>query len=514
MSAAAQAIAASGLLRVVCAVASGALLALSFPRPQIPFAGFVALIPIILASAFAPTARQAFFLGTVFYSVTWLINVPWVIVVMSQYGGLPRLTGILLYVAMSIYLSLYGSLFTLGVRLLRPGRPILPWLVVPLLWTLSEYVRSHLLSGFPWNLLAVSIIDHPALVQVAAIAGPYAVGALMVAVSAVMACLVSFRHTTRATAGALFMLGLFLVAWFAAGSLLLRRQHERMRSETKLRAALIQPNITQEMRWSSEQLLAIFERMRSLTARALIHQPVVVVWPESTVPLSYFSTPFYREFVEQISLSSSVDLILGSVAEDSSDPTKIWNAAYLISRGRTTGRYDKMHLVPFGEYVPLRKFLFFAEKLVKEVGEFQFGTNERPLVGRQRYGPAICYEIVFPQLAARQVANGAEVLVTITNDGWFGTTAAPYQHLDAARLRAVETDRYVLRAATTGVSAVIVPTGELSSSLPFGREGIVSDLFAARQSRTPYVRFGDWFAVAAVLVSVISIIIRRRAAAQ
>ncbi|HSN69756.1 MAG TPA: apolipoprotein N-acyltransferase, partial [Thermoanaerobaculia bacterium] len=208
---------------------------------------------------------------------------------------------------------------------------------------------------------------------------------------------------------------------------------------------------------------------------------------------------------------SGADIILGSVAEDEENPEKVWNAAYVVSGGTVKGRYDKMHLVPFGEYVPMRKMLFFAKKLVRYVGEFQFGTNDKPLGGQHRYGPAICYEVVFPQLTARQVRNGSDVLVTITNDAWFGVTAAPRQHLDAARLRAVESDRWLLRAATTGISAAVDPAGRIAGQIPLGREGILMADLTARQSKTPYERFGDWLARVAAAVTLFAVLRRRGA---
>jgi apolipoprotein N-acyltransferase len=154
--------------------------------------------------------------------------------------------------------------------------------------------------------------------------------------------------------------------------------------------------------------------------------------------------------------------------------------------------------------------LFFAEKLVHAVGEFSFGTNDRPLRGVLSYGPAICYEIVFPQVTRTQVRNGAEVLVTITNDAWYDGTSAPRQHLNQARIRAIETDRYVLRAATTGISAFIDPAGQVLEALPMNRQGIIYASFQPRKTVTPYVRLGDWFAWVALLVTIIAIVVIRK----
>jgi apolipoprotein N-acyltransferase len=223
------------------------------------------------------------------------------------------------------------------------------------------------------------------------------------------------------------------------------------------------------------------------------------------VPLSYATTDFYRDAIEATSRTRNVDIILGSVAEDPTRPNRMWNAAFLVSGGRTIGHYDKIRLVPFGEYVPLRKMLFFAKKLVHEVGTFEFGTKDTPLIGRLRYGPAICYEIVFPQIPRTLVVHGAEVLVTITNDAWYDGTSAPRQHLNQARLRAVETDRFLLRAATTGISAFIDPTGRIVEELPMNRQGTIHATFQARHSTTAYVRFGDWFAWFACFVVIVAV---------
>jgi len=244
----------------------------------------------------------------------------------------------------------------------------------------------------------------------------------------------------------------------------------------------------------------------SMTDEAIRAGAKIVIWPESTVPLSYSSTDFYRQSIEEVSRLNDLDVILGSVAEDAKNANRMWNAAFLVSSGRTIGHYDKIRLVPFGEYVPLRRMFFFAEKLVHAVGEFEFGTRDTPLAGRFRYGPAICYEVVYPQITRTQVLHGANVLVTITNDAWYDGTSAPRQHLNQARLRAIEDDRYLLRAGTTGISAFVDPTGRVIRELPMGQGGIIYADFQARETTTPYVRFGDWFAWLAVVVVMIAVL--------
>ncbi|HVR44466.1 MAG TPA: apolipoprotein N-acyltransferase [Thermoanaerobaculia bacterium] len=488
--------------RFLAALVSGALLALAFPDAGIGLLSLVALAPLIAAVLRSSGPLEAFFLGLAGSLVTWLVNVPWVIHVMVRYGGLSMPVGVSLYLLLSLVLAAYGGLFALLVRRMRAVHPTMFWFLAPAAWTAIELLRTYLLTGFSWNLLAVALIDETPLVMAARVIGPYGVGFLAMVPATILGWIAATEgkpklKRTAAIAGAALVL-----AWWGSGALMLRSIAPR--AGEPFRAVMLQPNISQEMRWEAGTTLELFGKMMRMTAEAGREGATTIVWPESTVPLTFVAHELYRESVAAASAELGADVILGSVAEDPDDPSRLWNAAYLVHRGELRGRYDKIHLVPFGEYVPLRKVLFFAEKLVRAVGEFQFGTNERPLEGWHRYGPAICYEIVFPQIPRRQVLNGADVLVTITNDGWFGGSGAPRQHLDAARLRAVETDRWLLRAATSGISALVDPAGRLVDSIPMNREGIIVGEPTARQSTTAYVRFGDWFAWLAALATAIA----------
>ena len=493
--------------RFAFALAAGALLALAFPNAGIAHLALVALAPLVASVLRAASWKEAVLLGVACYLVTWLMNVPWVIHVMVRYGGLPMPVGVSLYAGMALYLSLYGGLFAFAVWRMRRLPPAALWFLAPAAWAAVEFLRTHLFTGFPWNLLSVALIDVTPLIVVARVIGPYGVAFLAMIPATILGWIAATpaMPKTKIT-GAVAAVALYL-SWLGAGALILRSIDPS--AGTPFRAAMIQPNITQEMRWEADTTLRIFSQMMAMTERAAAQRADTIVWPESTVPLTFLRADFYREAVEEIATRSGADIILGSVAEDEENADKVWNAAYVVSGGTVKGRYDKMHLVPFGEYVPLRKMLFFAKKLVRYVGEFQFGTNDEPLTGEHRYGPAICYEVVFPQLTARQVRNGSDVLVTITNDAWFAVTAAPRQHLDAARLRAVESDRWLLRAATTGISAAVDPAGRIAGQIPLGREGILMADVTARQSKTPYVRFGDWFAWVAAGATLIAIIRRR-----
>ena len=497
------------LLRFALAILSGVLFALAFPNVAQGWLSFFAFTPLVIAIVRAKGSWESFFLGWIGQTTAWLLMVPWVIRVMSRFGGLPVFTGVLLYIAMSAILGLYGGLFAVLVRRMRLGLRFLPWLMVPLAWAIAEYARTYLLSGYPWNLLATAIVDYAPLIQIDRFAGPYFVGALIVFPSTVIAWWITQKPAQIARVLVVGSLGILLLVWWGTG-LVASKLNARPNGTPAITAALLQPNISQEMRWDNQQVIAIYGKMMEMTERAAQNGAKVVIWPESTVPLSYTETAFYRDSIEELSKRRNIDIILGSVATDpTKTPQRLWNSAFLVSNGVTIGHYDKIRLVPFGEYVPLRRVLFFAEKMVRAVGEFEFGTNETPLTGQLTYGPAICYEIVFPQISRSQIRNGADVLVTITNDAWF-EGSAPMQHLQQARLRAVEGDRFVLRSATTGISAYIDPTGRVLESIPMNGDGIIYAKFQPRTTITPYVRFGDWFAWAAMVVVLLGILYARR----
>jgi apolipoprotein N-acyltransferase len=498
------------ILRIALAILSGLLFAWSFPDVAQGWLAFFALAPLLVAVAGARRMREAFLLGWLAQGVAWALMVPWVVRVMSHYGGLPVPVGVALFLAMAAFLGLYGGVFAMLAKRLHLGERFGRWLVVPLIWAALEYLRTYFLTGFPWNLIATPMVDYPSLVQIDRFAGPYLLGAMVVLPSVVIAWLITQRRAAQmARVLVLGGLGIILLVWWGTG-LVAAKLIATPQGGATATAALLQPNISQEMRWDEANVTRIYQKMVAMTVEAAERGATIVVWPESTVPLSYTDTPFYRQSIEDISKQYDIDILLGSVATDPAQPNRIWNSAFLASGGRTIGRYDKVRLVPFGEYVPMRRVLFFAEKLVHAVGEFEFGTSEVPLAGKMQYGLAICYEIVFPQITRTQVRNGATVLVTVTNDAWYDGTSAPAQHLWQARLRAVEDDRYLLRSATTGISAFVDPTGQVLSWIPMGKDGIIYAKFEARTTRTGYVRFGDWFAWLACVITLVAAWRRRQ----
>ena len=290
-------------------------------------------MPLLYAIVNAKSARQAFLFGWLSQTIAWLMMVPWVVRVMSHYGGLPYLTGVAIFFAMSLYLGLYGAAFALVVYALKPRERFLPWLLVPLAWAAIELARTYLLTGFPWNLLGAAIVDYTPLIQIDRFAGPYFLGFLVLLPAVTITWLLTQRPHPMLRLMVASAVAIVMFVWWATGYV--REKIATMDTRDQVyTAALLQPNISQEMRWNDANVIAIFQRMMSLTDVASRNGADVIIWPESTVPLSYAVTDFYRNAIESFSAQHKADIILGSVAEDPSQPDKLWNAAFLVSGAR------------------------------------------------------------------------------------------------------------------------------------------------------------------------------------
>jgi apolipoprotein N-acyltransferase len=272
----------------------------------------------------------------------------------------------------------------------------------------------------------------------------------------------------------------------------------------EIRVAAIQPGTTLEQKWDPSQSREIADRVWAMTAEAAVRGVDIVLWPESAVPYRLDNDPAYREIVEKMAGQFDIDIVLNSVA--SIDGERYANSAFLVTaEGVSAARYDKVHLVPFGEFVPVWARLAFAESLVREVGAFTPGEDPVVLPAAVPTGVAICFEVVFPDLIAAQVRGGAQLLTTLTNDGWYGFSWAPRQHFAQVRLRAAESRRWFVRAALTGISGFIDPTGKVVSRLDVGETGFLAGTVQPMRGLTPRVRLGDWWAVlcAAATVSLL-----------
>jgi len=508
-------------LALALAAASGILLALSFPKFGHPSFAWIALAPLLVAIRGGSLLR-AFVLGLTAGGVYFAGTLYWITHVMTVYGGLHPVVALLVNALLVAYLALFPATFAVVTRRIVAGIGPKGLLVAPAVWVATELGRTYLFSGFPWVLLGYSQAGVLPIAQLASVVGVYGVSALAAGVGATLAYGASAAWsgvgTRRRSEGfpwspfvpALAMLGI-VVAVAAWGSLRLA-DGELTRDGVAVRVGLVQGNVDQAEKWDPRRAEAIFQEHIDLTRRAIGEGADVVIWPESATPFTFEEDSAGADEVRALAREAQVSILLGSDEIERGEPTRYFNSAFLVRPdGSTAGVYRKMHLVPFGEYVPLKRVLFFAAPLVEAVADFSPGAQAvlLPLDGHP-VSTAICYEIVYPDLVRRFVAGGSELLTTITNDAWFGRTSAPYQHFAQASMRAVENGRYLVRAANTGVSGVVDPYGRVIVESPIFEPAVLVSQVRFRRPRTLYTRTGDVFAYATLVLTMAVVMVSRR----
>jgi apolipoprotein N-acyltransferase len=497
------------------AVLSGALLALSFPRFGHPACAWVALTPLLVALAWpVPRPRRAFALGLVTGAVYFTGTMYWTPDVLTTFGGIPLALAVFAGGLLIAYLALFPALFAwLTARLCGAVGPS-GLLLAPAFWVATELLRRWVLGGFPWVLLGYSQANVPSVIQTASLAGVYGVSALVCAVAVALALAWRGQGRVRLVApAAVAALTAALVLW---GSVRIGRG-ELTRQGTPVRVGLAQGNIPQTEKWDAGQAARILNVYLDLTRAAARDGASLVVWPESSTPFLYEYDLVGRHAMQDVARTANVSLLFGSDQFEFGPPRRIFNSAFLVTpSGQTAAVYRKMHLVPFGEYVPLKRLLFFVGPIVESMSDFSPGEEAVVMpLGPHRLSTAICYEVVYPDLVAEFVARGSQLLTTITNDAWYGTTSAPYQHFWQAAVRAVEQGRYLVRAANTGISGIVDPYGRVVAMTPIFERRVMVGEVRYLDARTVYARTGDAFAYAcAFLALLVAAATRRRAASR
>ncbi len=465
----------------------------------------------MLLALCAGSLRRAFWLGLLTGVVYFTGTLYWITRVMVVYGGLATAIAVPINVALVAYLALFPALFALIVRRLTLAHGAHALLAAPFVWAATELGRTHLFTGFPWVLLGYSQATVLPIAQLASVFGVYGVSMLVAAVASALALAARRRYLPLA----LTLAVLILVAVWGQRRV---AANELTHAGDPIRVGLIQGNVDQGSKWDPARAAAIFEDYLRLTRQAIAERAQLLLWPESSTPFMYeeeqFGAARLRALVQQahVSLLFGSDQIEWKTVGGRRVPDKYFNSAFLLRPdGNTAGVYRKMHLVPFGEYVPLQRLLFFAAPLTEQVGTFEPGeTPELLPVNGHPVSVAICYEVVYPALVRTFVRGGSELLTTITNDAWFGETSAPYQHFEQASMRAIEEGRYLVRAANTGISGIVDPYGRVvERSAIFQPAVLVGD---ARFLRTPtwYARTGDLAAYASVALTLALLVASRR----
>ncbi len=502
--------------KIAAAASGGLLMTAAFPSPGVDILAWIAIIPLLFALDDLP-GGDAFRMGIVFGLFHYATLLYWVIGTMHIYGNLPYYLCLPVLLLLSCYLSLYTGFFTWFAAWL-PVKPMVRLALLPFVWTALEQARSILLTGFPWGLLGHSQYNRLPIIQIAEVTGVAGISFLIIAGNVALFWLLLYV-TRRRWFGALvsFRSAAFCILLFAVmasalifyGRIRLDQIETEMKSAPQLSVRVVQGNISQAVKWNPLFQVSSTRKYADLSLRGAPDVPDLVVWPETATPFYLGRNPHLTALVTGTAQKLQTSLLVGSPAyERSGDEERYFNSAYIISSGgKITGRYDKVHLVPFGEYVPLGSILSFVGKMVEAVGDFSVGQEGKNLhFGRGKVGVQICFEIIFPGLSRALTANGADFLTNITNDAWFGRTSAPHQHFSIAVFRAVENRRALVRCANTGISGFILPTGKVAAVSQLFVDAVMTNRIPVIKTETIYTRYGDWLAVACLLVTAVAVI--------
>jgi apolipoprotein N-acyltransferase len=477
---------------VPAAVLSGVLTALAFPKFGFSFLAWFSLIPLLWEISRKPSKSgfiRGFLAGLFFYGILlyWIPDVP------AHYGGMPYWLCLLVYLALIGYLALYWGIFGAVFSRIRRAFPGAAFALAPLIWIGCEFAMTHALTGFPWGILGTSQFKNLYLLQTASLAGVYGISFLLLSLQS--AFVLALTRKKRSPFFAVLALLLLAHSW---GFFVLKRGLGD--DAPSFKVSVIQGNVSSDVYWTSvsdEAVKGLFDEHMELTSLGALDGARLIVWPEFTVPLCFScDESLYQELraaLETYVRTSGTTLILGT-NERAGTPVQplYFNTAMCLHPDLSRTHYAKMHLVPFGEYTPFKKIFFFIERLTHAIGEITPGSA--PVLHRYRgygFGSPICYEIIFPGIARTFVRKGADFLVTITNDGWYGNSSAPYQHWAQAVVRAVETRRFLVRAATTGISGFVDPFGKILAQSEIGTRAVLTGTVVPVRTLSLYARTGD-----------------------
>jgi apolipoprotein N-acyltransferase len=470
------------------------------PASELEVAGSLRLQPA--------TAMQAFLLSYVCGILWYAGTCYWIFDTMRHFGGLSAPVAVLALFLFCCYLGLYHGFFGLLLSLLtRPGRDYRrPLVLAPFLWVAVELARTRI-TGFPWNLLGIAQVDNAALSRLAGLTGVYGISFEILLVNVALAAAFLVPREKR---------GAMLVAALAAGAVLQAgRLVEPPAEKPDHLALLVQQNIPVSASWTPVYFQHTLSDLIDLTTKSATASAAkidLVVWPESPAPF-FVNDGKFRSAISDMTRSTKAWTITGSVGNGppvAGKEATAFNSAALISpTGDWSARYDKIHLVPFGEYLPFPSVFSFAGGLTDEVGRFERGASREPLnAGGTPLGVFICYESIFPDEVRQFADRGAQVFVNLSNDGWYGDSGAYAQHLNQTRMRAIENNRWLLSATDTGVTASIDPWGRVVAQIPRKERTALVAPYALTSVTTFYSRHGDWFAYGCAIISLGALIAR------
>lgn len=476
---------------LILPVLTGFMLALAFPSIGLSYAAWVAYIPLIAYVYYVKTSARAFLGGFIAAAIALFALLIWIPEVLGRYGGLSSAMAWLAFGLMVAVLACYPAAACALTRHITRRGGSNYFLIFPAVWIVFEYALSFSpFGGLPWILAGYSQADHLSVIQIADITGIFGVSFIILWAGTSMVWMAANgRHKRKAFWPPLIAV-LMIAACLFYGRISLNRWGD---VSTPFHAAMLQGNLSFE-----DPELVLDEKFREGYVRMADTlepgQTDLLVLPESPAPASFKYEDSYRRIFEELARRYPLGLIFNNIREsESTGGIRYFNSAYFLDgKGNLSGVYDKIHLVPFGEYIPLAKLFSFVETITKDVSSFSPGNEIRVMnLGDHTANALICFEAAFPKLARRFVQKGSGLIVNLTNDGWYGDSAAPYQHLAIARLRAVENRRFLLRSTNSGISAIIEPTGKIQTSTALLQEAVGTGRFAFIETMTLYTRYGD-----------------------
>jgi apolipoprotein N-acyltransferase len=533
-------------VRFLLAAVGGLLEALAFPlvvpglslreldpAGHLELLAWVGLVPALVALRAAASAREAFLLGLASGLAAFYALIYWVSHAMTEFGGVPRGVAFVGLSLLVLYMAAHWGLAFLGSHVVRRalGWPL--WAHLPVFWVATELLRNHLFSGFPWGNLGYSQARHLVVAQLASLLGVYGVAGLVVLVNAVLADGWGARggRAPRPLVGA-GVAAAAVAATLAYGASHLTSVRREMEAAPRLRVGLVQANVTQSVKNEGPRHAElILARLWPLTEQADRQGAVLVAWPEAAWPTAVSrDVRSFDRLAPGVAPLGRAHLLVGATTfhwqagPGGLRQVSVQNGAFLLEPDLSVvGRYAKRHLVPFGEYVPLREWLPFLRAVVPDLAPAVAGERLEILAfeagGRRvALAPMICFDAIFPEIARDYALQSADLLLNPTNDAWYGYSSGPYQFLAIVRMRAIETRRAVARPAYSGVSAVLLPTGEVApgalevgpvdpARAPDPEEPsrlLLADVPVLRE-RTLYTKFGDLFAWACAAAAAVQL---------
>ncbi|ETR69100.1 MAG: apolipoprotein N-acyltransferase [Candidatus Magnetoglobus multicellularis str. Araruama] len=498
------------------AIISGAMLTAAFPRTGFDFIAWFSFVPLLLA---INSTRSVFKTGCLAGFVHHLTLVYWLVKALNEYGHLPIITCIPLLVLLCLYLSLYMGLFCVLVKHLCKK----PWQLIcaPFFWVALEYARTLTQFAFPWELLGYSQYLKLPLIQIADITGVYGISWLIILFNVAILCFLlntskqkwqESEISIRLVYAFLGCVILFFVLFLTYGLSRMYTIDQHIGNDAKqMKVAVVQGNIDQAVKWDDSFRKSTVDKYIQTSMSETNYDADLIVWPETAVPIYIQQETKLSQLLKNYIDNQLSAFLIGGLRYEKTvmGDWQFYNSAYLLYPGHFGQQYyDKAHLVPYGEYVPFQTVFPFLNKIVQGAGDFTEGQSVAPLKWNQwAIGPQICYEILFPSISRTLVQKGADIIVNITNDAWYGRSCAPYQHFSMVVFRAVENKRSLARAANTGISGCINPFGKIVSRSELFTKSNINCVLPVLDEITVYCQYGDIFAIFCCIVLIVALLL-------